>query len=403
MDTITHGFAGALIAKAAFGGDDLLASTPISKRRIITWSLMLGAVFPDSDVVREFFSKNELLMLTWHRSITHSLLCLPIWAVLLAALTLQLARWRKWNAPSFPALCGICAVGIFSHIFLDLVTTFGTMIWSPLQWSRPAWDIIFIIDFTFAAILLVPQLLAWTFESPEHLRRRALTMWLIFTPAPYIVSRIAQIVGAPISSYAIALATLLFAVLFLVPAMGKWGLRIPYASWNRAGLVLACLYLLAATYTHHVALQRIENLARAENLQVSAIGALPLPPSLWHWDGLVRGPRGVYEIRMDLSDGISTKSLFSGDYSDPEVIQRTYFPDASPNDYIAEARRLPEVQTVLWFARFPVTRFHEEGTDAIVEFSDLRFPRTRKDRPGSFTYRIRFSKDGNVLSQGWVR
>src|ERR1035438_9461270 len=105
MDTITHGFAGALIAKAAFGGDDLLASTPISKRRIITWSLMLGAVFPDSDVVREFFSKNELLMLTWHRSITHSLLCLPIWAVLLAALTLQLARWRKWNAPSFPALC----------------------------------------------------------------------------------------------------------------------------------------------------------------------------------------------------------------------------------------------------------------------------------------------------------
>jgi membrane-bound metal-dependent hydrolase YbcI (DUF457 family) len=403
MDTITHGIAGALIAKAAFGGDDLVSSAPISKRRIVTWSLMLGAVFPDSDVVRDFFSKNELLMLTWHRSITHSLLCLPIWAVLLAALTFQLARWRKWRAPSFPALCGVWAVGILSHILLDLVTTFGTMIWSPLQWSRPAWDIIFIVDFTFAAILLVPQLLAWTFESAEHVRRRALTMWLIFTPAPYVVSRIAQIVAAPISNYAIALATFLFAALFLVPAMGKWGIRIPYASWNRAGLALACLYLLASTYAHHVALQRIENFAKEENLQIDAIGALPLPPSLWHWDGLVRAPRGVYEIRMDLSDGRGRKSFFSGGSSEPEVIQRTYYPDASPNDYIDAARRLPEVQTVFWFARFPITRFHEEGPDAIVEFSDLRFPRTRKDRPASFTYRIRFSRDGNVLSQGWAR
>jgi len=28
--------------------------------------------------------------------------------------------------------------GILSHILLDLVTTFGTMIWSPLELSRPA-------------------------------------------------------------------------------------------------------------------------------------------------------------------------------------------------------------------------------------------------------------------------
>jgi len=28
------------------------------------------------------------------------------------------------------------------------------MIWSPLQWSRPAWDLVFIVDFTLTAILL---------------------------------------------------------------------------------------------------------------------------------------------------------------------------------------------------------------------------------------------------------
>jgi len=87
MDTITHGIAGALIAKAAFNGADLFPPEPVNKRRIITWSLTLGAIFPDSDVLRDFISRNPMLIVTWHRSITHSLVCLPIWAVLLAALT----------------------------------------------------------------------------------------------------------------------------------------------------------------------------------------------------------------------------------------------------------------------------------------------------------------------------
>jgi hypothetical protein len=81
----------------------------------------------------------------------------------------------------------------------------------------------------------------------------------------------------------------------------------------------------------------------------------------------------------------------------------SFYPDAAPNAYVEAARRLPEVRTVLWFARFPVTRFHEEGAEAIVEISDLRFPKMRPDRPSSFTYRVRFAADGTVLSQGWVK
>ncbi len=160
MDTITHGIAGALIGKAVFRGDDMLATRPMNRARIVTWSLMLGSIFPDSDVLRDLVSRNELLMITWHRSITHSLVCLPVWALLLAAVTRSFARWRNWEAPSFLMLALLYGAGILSHILLDLVTTFGTMIWSPLRWSRPAWDLIFIVDFTFTGILLVPQLLA---------------------------------------------------------------------------------------------------------------------------------------------------------------------------------------------------------------------------------------------------
>jgi hypothetical protein len=61
------------------------------------------------------------------------------------------------------------------------------------------------------------------------------------------------------------------------------------------------------------------------------------------------------------------------------------------------------VQKVLWFSRFPVVRFHQEGPIAVVEISDLRFPQVRRDRPAAFTYRVRFDASGNVVSQGWLK
>jgi len=397
MDTITHGIAGALIAKAVFRGGDVLPPEPVTKSRVITWSVTLAAMFPDSDVLREFLSRDPMLILTWHRSITHSLVCLPLWILLLAALTLGICRWRKWEAPSFAALCGLWAAGILSHILLDLVTTFGTMIWSPLNWSRPAWDILFIIDFSFTAILLIPQLLAWAYEDPDHVRRRALIMWLVFTPAPLLIAKIAAIVGAPTSNNAIVVATVLFAALFLLPAVRGWGHRIPYVRWNRAGLALAAAYLLGATFAHHQALLRIQNFATAQNIESRSIAALPFPPSLWHWDGLVLAPRGVYEVRMDLSD-----ALFSS-ASSSATIEHSYYPDAPMNPFIEKARSLPNVQKFFWFARFPVTRFHKEGNEAVVEFLDVRFPQMRRDRPPSFEYQVRFTAEGEVLSQGWLK
>src|SRR6266480_123680 len=334
MDTITHGIAGALIGKAVFRGEDMFAAQPMNRGRIITWSLVLGAIFPDFDVIRDFFSSDKLLIVTWHRSITHSLVMFPLWALLLAGITRAFANRRKWEAPSFAALTAIYAAGILSHVLLDLVTSFGTMIWSPLEWSRPAWDLIFIVDFTLTAI-------------------------------------------------------------FLLPAFLGGGLKIQHDTWNRAGLAASVIYVASTVYAHHVAFSRIQKFAELHHLQVESIGALPLPPSLWHWDGLVRTARGVYELRMDLAG----KPVNDGELL---ALEHHYYPDAPPNSYIEIATRLPEVQKVLWFSRFPVTRFHKEGDVAVVEISDIRFVQTRRDHPPSFTYRVRFGPDGSVLSQGWA-
>jgi len=392
MDTITHGIAGALIGKAVFRGEDMFASQPINRARIITWSLMLGAIFPDSDILRDWFSSNPMLILTWHRSVTHSLVCMPFFALALAALTRWFARWRKWDAPSFGALTGIYAVGILSHILLDLVTTFGTMVWSPLRWSRPAWDLIFIIDFTLTALLLCPQLLAWVYHKPEGLKNRAIITWSLLSLASLGVAALLKNFGAPISAQTAVIIIMLLAAFFLLPAIRGKGLRVRYASWNRAGLAAAIIYFAAAFVAHRSALERVEKFASLFQLQAESLGALPLPPSLWHWDGLVNTPHGVYEVHLDLSDQAPQPS-----------IEHRYYPDAIPNQYIDAAKRLREVQEVLWFSRFPVTRFHKEGSHAIVEISDIRFQQLRRDRPASFTYRVQMDETGKVVSQGWVR
>lgn len=413
MDTITHGIAGALIGKAIFGGEDLFGPSTgvasvraknapedppqqkVSPGRIVTWSLMLGAIFPDSDVLRDIFSHDRLLIVTWHRSITHSLLMLPLWALLLAGITRAFASWRKWEAPSFVGLSVIYAVGILSHILLDLVTSFGTMIWSPLKWSRPAWDLLFIVDFTFAAILLVPQWIAWVYSRPQKMWPRALGTWLVFMPVPVLVARIAEAADAPISGQTVLAAMTVITAVFLLPTIRAWGLKVRHGRWNRAGFAVALTYIALTFVAHRAALARIRKFAELDHLQVESIGALPLPPSLWHWDGLVRSERGVYELRMDLGDR-------SASGSDLLAHEHRYYPDAPPNSYIEEAKRLPQVQKVLWFARFPVTRFYKEGSEAVVDIFDVRFSRTTASRPPAFTYRVRFGADGNLLSQGWA-
>ena len=145
MDTITHGIVGALAGKALFAGRDVPAgsaesskhralSSPIARAAIVACTL--GAMFPDIDIFAGPLARNPLAIMEWHRNITHSAVMLPLWALILAAVSLPLARAVKWQAPPFWTLFAIYAVGIATHIFLDLVTNFGTMVWSPLRYSR---------------------------------------------------------------------------------------------------------------------------------------------------------------------------------------------------------------------------------------------------------------------------
>src|SRR5262249_47824376 len=154
-----------------------------------------------------------------------------------------------------------------------------------IAWSRPAWDLLFIVDFTFSGILLVPQLLEWVNRDALHAKRRALMLWIVFVPSPFLIAAIGRIVGAPISEAAVITACLIFSLIFLLPAFRGWGARIKPVVWNRAGLALSCAYIAITFVAHHIALQRVESFIAFEHVQAESFGALPFPPSLLSWDG----------------------------------------------------------------------------------------------------------------------
>src|SRR6202158_3956321 len=186
LDTITHGIVGALAGKAFFAGRDVpagslenasLRSESASIARAAITACTLGAMFPDIDVFAGSIARNPLATLEWHRNITHSLVMLPIWALLLAGMSLPLARWVGWKPPSFAKLAVIYGFGLASHVFLDVVTNFGTMVWSPLNYSRVAWDWLFIVDLGFSGMALLAQLVAWCYRETVKFAWRGGLVW----------------------------------------------------------------------------------------------------------------------------------------------------------------------------------------------------------------------------------
>jgi len=81
MDPVTHGLSGALAARAFL--PRLRDERTLSAAR---WAVLLGSIFPDIDVLAKPFDPDDFATIRVHRSLTHSLVCLPVWAFLLALL-----------------------------------------------------------------------------------------------------------------------------------------------------------------------------------------------------------------------------------------------------------------------------------------------------------------------------
>lgn len=374
VDTITHGITGALVARAFFSERE---------GRWATLAVTLGAVFPDSDTFANLFSSNNLARLELHRGITHSLVALPLFALLLGALTCVWTRQRKWVLVS-----SFFGLGIALHIFLDLLTSFGTMIWAPLSKARVSWDLTFIIDLAFTSIVLLPQLTAWVYSDRQRAWQKGVGVWLCLTAAGLAASEVAMSLRMPLSIQTVAIASLLIGILLWLPWAAGCGFRWPASLYCQIGVAALTLYLGACAVAHQRALARVERFAKQSGLAVEHMAALPSPPSPWRWSGLIQTPDGVYRIALDLSE--------------PRPLASHFFAHAQKNRYLETAENLAAVKTYRWFARFPWVTYRQDNGLHLVEYTDLQFYRASSGNNPPFTFRVFFDAQGRLVRSGLV-
>ena len=95
MDTLTHALSGALVGRMLAGRRPAVDARATNVAQVPVWQMVVAgtaaAIFPDLDFVLGWIS--ELTYLRGHRGVTHSLILLPLWGLLIAWL---LARfWQR--------------------------------------------------------------------------------------------------------------------------------------------------------------------------------------------------------------------------------------------------------------------------------------------------------------------
>ena len=127
MDPVSQGVVGAAFAQAAAKRTTLAT---------VAWYGALGGMAPDLDVL--FQSPTDpILFLEFHRQFTHSLVFIPIGALLVFAVLRSIAnRVRMLQGLSAGQAYLACLMGYATHGLLDACTSYGTQLLWPFSNAR---------------------------------------------------------------------------------------------------------------------------------------------------------------------------------------------------------------------------------------------------------------------------
>jgi len=166
LDPFTHITAGAL------GGQTIRERF---RGRSIFWFCVLSAWIPDIDNLIGL--GNPEFYLLHHRGLTHSFLGGLVIALLLSGIFKIFIR-------SFPFLIGIllsyACIGI--HIFLDLITSYGTQIFAPFTNNRHMIHCVFILDPILTVPLIVLLFLSFRLKQKRRQIAVAGLLWVLLYP-----------------------------------------------------------------------------------------------------------------------------------------------------------------------------------------------------------------------------
>jgi inner membrane protein len=178
MDTLTHALSGMLAGRLLARPRAGVGASPLPVWQAVVVGAA-AAAFPDLDFMLGYVS--ELTYLRGHRGITHSVILLPLWALLLAWLLARLFGGEARDRGGWRALYPVACAALLLHIAGDLITQFGTMILAPLSDRRYALGTTFIIDLGVSGILvagLVASALWRRSRVPAGIAFVALAGWI---------------------------------------------------------------------------------------------------------------------------------------------------------------------------------------------------------------------------------
>jgi inner membrane protein len=159
MDILTHGLLGGTLAQSCSEKDETRAATTVG---------FFAALVADADALIQS-SVDPLLTLEYHRQFTHSLIFIPVGA-LLASLLLWPALRKVGQPLGFRRVYLYALLGCTTSGVLDACTSYGTHLLWPFSGGRIAWSIVPIFDPLFSLILGIGLLVAWRWRKMQPAR-----------------------------------------------------------------------------------------------------------------------------------------------------------------------------------------------------------------------------------------
>jgi inner membrane protein len=181
MDNICHTLVGAALGEAGLK----------QRTRLGNATLMIAANLPDLDVL--VFATGTPSV-AFRRGWTHGILAQALLPILLTAAIWLLARGKsgRGDPPLHPGwLLALSYIGVYSHVLLDLLNTYGVRLLTPFDWRWFYGDSVFIVDPWLWLMLAGGIWLARRRESPVP-ARHGLAIALIYIGGMVLSARLAR-------------------------------------------------------------------------------------------------------------------------------------------------------------------------------------------------------------------
>ena len=347
MDTITHGLTGWLVARAL--PDEWKGEHPATATAVV----VLGSVLPDADNAASLLGSE--LYLRIHRGLSHSLLGISVSSLVVALLFARFGKWKDAKRLFLLALLGQA-----SHVVLDLLNAYGTQILQPFSDARMSLDLLFVVDLLFSGIVIAGIALSRGGRAGRA-RAALLSLAVYVGVAAMLHGRAVELVrdAAVRSGVRVVAASALPKLPFVtVPSFDRFGFVTPAVA-SSAGR------------------------GPSRTLPAAAGAVVPFPAGPFAWNGFVDDGRTFLRADVDpLAGTLAWKQ---------REVRGTDVPE------VRGLRGLSDVETYLWFARFPAVHVATGPGRTEVTFYDMRFSGMPGRRP--FLLRVIESSSARPLAR----